>query len=432
MKKILIKISTSYVLIFSCFYIVLPPLLLAEEVTLISPIDKVIVYEDKVYIAGLISGKPGPEIVYCNNEKIMVKDKKILHQVPLSYGKNIITIEYQQKDQTKSNIYRRLLRLISFPDISAKNDWAKRSIEELATLGVITPYQNGKYQPDKGVERAELAATLVKIRRIPLPNMTDEFCADVSLNYWGTPYIAAALDKGLITLYPDQTFKPTHLLTKAEALGILLAFAGIAEPQTITSAPYEDVPIQDLQVKVMTATKRQGLLRESKKGNPNDIFTRAELAYALSKLPELIIKIDDLYDWDHYVLPTQSHMEASDGKPKLESIVITPNFMPSDLKTVGKIYLKISHPNGFTKITKVSLAAKALGWPENSQIFFYDDGKSYQDKIKNDGIYTTKIVIFNTVNPGLIKVPITIEDSYHHKVETELILNVVSNLNGTY
>jgi len=435
MKKnfLSLKIIYPFYIFFLCT--ILSPLLMAieNEITLIAPTDKIIIYEDKIYVAGLIVGKPGPEIIYCNHEKIEIKDKKILQQVPLSIGKNIIAIEYLQKDQTKINVYRRLLRLVSFPDL-LKYDWAKKSIEELATIGVITPYKNGKYQPEKGVERAELAATLVKIKKIPLPNITDEFCWDVSLNYWGAPYIAAALDKGLITLYPDQTFRPTHLLIKGEALEILLAFSGISveSQETVTVAPYEDVPLEHTYAKVIGIAKTKGLIRENKKGNPNDIFTRADLAYALAKLPELTAKIDDLYDWDHYVLPTQSQFEIFKGNPKLESVIITPNYIPSDLKTIGKIYLKISHPNGKNKITKVCLSAKSLGWPENSQVFFYDDGKSYQDKVKDDGIYTTQIIIFKSITPGIVKVPITIEDSYGHKLQTEIVLNIVSNINGTY
>jgi 6-phosphogluconolactonase (cycloisomerase 2 family) len=133
-----------------------------------------------------------------------------------------------QNDQTRAELLgcTRTANSSTFNDIS--NHWAEQYIEELYADCVIDGKNPLTFAPDQLVTRAEITkmvfnnfiANFDSVTLSPLP------FTDLDTNAWYIGYIQKAYDNGLITGYMDNTFKPNQLITRAEALKIILLGAG--------------------------------------------------------------------------------------------------------------------------------------------------------------------------------------------------------------
>lgn len=104
-----------------------------------------------------------------------------------------------------------------FSDINGH--WAEDAVLALMDQGVITGYPDGTYKPDREVTRAEFAKILSLAYDIQ-PKSASGF-SDVKASHWAAGYIGALSEKGIIQGYPDKTFKPNSKITRAEAVTML-------------------------------------------------------------------------------------------------------------------------------------------------------------------------------------------------------------------
>ena len=110
-----------------------------------------------------------------------------------------------------------------------KTHWANLCIEGMGAEGVMKGYLDKSFRPNGTMTRTEFAATMIKafpdaakVREAP------DF-ADVDANFWGKDAIANAYEKGFLTGYLDNTFKPAQPITRAQAIIV------IAKAQQFTS-----------------------------------------------------------------------------------------------------------------------------------------------------------------------------------------------------
>lgn len=99
------------------------------------------------------------------------------------------------------------------------SSWAKDAIESLVSSGVITGYPDGTFRPNSNITRAEFAkivATAFGYR----PTKDTEL-ADVRKNHWARPYIEALVENGIMQGYEDGTFRPKSPVTRAEVVAVL-------------------------------------------------------------------------------------------------------------------------------------------------------------------------------------------------------------------
>lgn len=87
---------------------------------------------------------------------------------------------------------------------------------------VISGYPDGTFQPDKPVNRAELAKFLLlaKGRNVNIKHNNGRF-PDVKEGEWYVRYIIDAADLGIISGYPSGNFKPAQTVNTAEFLKML-------------------------------------------------------------------------------------------------------------------------------------------------------------------------------------------------------------------
>jgi len=97
--------------------------------------------------------------------------------------------------------------------------WAEKAIRSFAQLRLAEGYPDGTFKPDRPITRAEFAALLDRVFRIAGGN------ASVALQdiegSWAKESIEKRASAGVISGYPDGTFRPDQTITRQEMVVIL-------------------------------------------------------------------------------------------------------------------------------------------------------------------------------------------------------------------
>ncbi|AGY57335.1 S-layer homology domain-containing protein [Gloeobacter kilaueensis] len=110
-----------------------------------------------------------------------------------------------------------------FNDVSGY--WAEPYVSGLADRNFIGGFPDGTFRPSAPITRAQFAAIAAKAFNLQGSGGNANF-NDVTRNYWAANAIAAVSDNGLVTGFPDGTFRPEERITRAQALVILTKALG--------------------------------------------------------------------------------------------------------------------------------------------------------------------------------------------------------------
>jgi hypothetical protein len=99
------------------------------------------------------------------------------------------------------------------------------AVNVLTELGVVSGYPDGTYKPDNIVTRAEMAVIVVRALGLADYATGVSSFSDMA-GHWSNPYVAYATSLGVIAGYPDGTFKPDATVTYDEAATMLVAALG--------------------------------------------------------------------------------------------------------------------------------------------------------------------------------------------------------------
>jgi hypothetical protein len=103
-----------------------------------------------------------------------------------------------------------------FPDVKPTH-WAAGFITLMKQEGFMQGDTGGTFRPDEPMTRAEAAAVFLRIAGMtPVLNPSSSSFKDVQPMSWAAGYIEAARQAGLLAGYPDNTFRPADLLSRAE------------------------------------------------------------------------------------------------------------------------------------------------------------------------------------------------------------------------
>ncbi|MDI6817682.1 MAG: S-layer homology domain-containing protein, partial [Actinomycetota bacterium] len=93
--------------------------------------------------------------------------------------------------------------------------WALGHIEKAKSLGFIDGYKDGSFRPNTGITRAEICKMVAYAKQYRLGESLNAF-PDCS-GHWAETYIATAKENGVVSGFPDGTFRPSANATRAEA-----------------------------------------------------------------------------------------------------------------------------------------------------------------------------------------------------------------------
>jgi polyhydroxybutyrate depolymerase len=98
----------------------------------------------------------------------------------------------------------------------------KEAVEYLQENNVMVGYGDGTFHPDQPINRAEFLKIVFKAKSETEPVGTHCF-ADVDAAAWYAPYVCAAARRGIVSGYPDGTYKPDRTINTAEAIKIMVS-----------------------------------------------------------------------------------------------------------------------------------------------------------------------------------------------------------------
>ena len=97
--------------------------------------------------------------------------------------------------------------------------WAKDAIVTMQESGFINGYADGTFRPEKGITRAELVTILNRMNQFYLEE--EIRFTDVESGDWYYKEVAKAVKSGAIKGYDDGTFKPNQFVTREQVAVIL-------------------------------------------------------------------------------------------------------------------------------------------------------------------------------------------------------------------
>ena len=112
----------------------------------------------------------------------------------------------------------------------ATDSWYNNAISTLSNMGIINGYEDGSFQPNASITRAEFTA--IATRFFDYTAEYDGAFNDVASGSWYADYVQAAVDMGLVDGYPDGGFHPNSYITRAEAVTIV--------NRVLNRVPHED------------------------------------------------------------------------------------------------------------------------------------------------------------------------------------------------
>lgn len=100
-----------------------------------------------------------------------------------------------------------------------KGHWAEGTINEWLDKGMVSGFPDGSFRPDQPVTRAEFITMVNKA--FEFTGTAEVTFSDVSSTDWFYNEVAKAIKEGYITGYEDGTFKPNNPISRQEAAAIL-------------------------------------------------------------------------------------------------------------------------------------------------------------------------------------------------------------------
>jgi len=158
--------------------------------------------------------------------------------------------------------------------------WAQTTIQSWVDNGLIKGYPDGTFKPDNNITRAEFI-TLVN-RAFEYTNTAPISFTDVNQNAWYASAIGVAVEAGYISGYPDGTMKPENPISREEAATIIMRIKNlVANPAAVSV--YTDassITWGKGEVGAVTAAK---IMQGYPDGSfmPRGLITRAETVIAL-------------------------------------------------------------------------------------------------------------------------------------------------------
>ncbi len=105
-----------------------------------------------------------------------------------------------------------------FPDVPASH-WGHAAIASVSEAGIMTGYPDGSFRPEKSVTRAEMATILARI--IEENYESGPSFSDVGKTHWAREEIIALAQSGVLEGYPDGSFRPENKINRGETAVIL-------------------------------------------------------------------------------------------------------------------------------------------------------------------------------------------------------------------
>ncbi|MGP4074868.1 S8 family serine peptidase [Halobacillus sp. K22] len=166
----------------------------------------------------------------------------------------------------------------TFPDVTGT--WAEPYVSYLSWENLMTGYPDGTFGFHDAITRAG-AATMIA-RELDLPLQEADF-PDVPSHHWGSEYIGALTEAGILSGYKDGTFQPNGTLTRAEMATLVVRAYELTGQ---SSSTFPDVKADSWAASYIDTLTANDVVKGFPDGTyrPNQAIKRSEFAVIMAKL----------------------------------------------------------------------------------------------------------------------------------------------------
>ena len=119
--------------------------------------------------------------------------------------------------------------VFAFNDV-IDEDYAEQA-NKMAAFGVFTGDANGNFNAEENITRAEMAVVIGRLMGLTTneananQNYASNF-SDVAAGEWYTGWVNLVAGRGIISGFPDGTFRPNEKVTQAQAVTMIVKALG--------------------------------------------------------------------------------------------------------------------------------------------------------------------------------------------------------------
>lgn len=173
----------------------------------------------------------------------------------------------------------------AYSDISDSSDHSK-AIAYLSEKGVISGYPDGTFRPDATVTRAEALKFILEGMKSPFEVDNVPF-KDVADNDWSFKYVSTSVKRSIVNGYKDGTFKGGNTINKAEFLKMLFTATGDNISSSVRDDPFLDVDKKEWFAKYFDYAKKKNILDSDLRAWPNTGMKRGDVAEAIYRVMKM-------------------------------------------------------------------------------------------------------------------------------------------------
>ncbi|MCM3038363.1 family 10 glycosylhydrolase [Paenibacillus motobuensis] len=173
---------------------------------------------------------------------------------------------------------------VTLSDISGH--WAEISIQQAVQQKWINGYNDGMFRPNQPVNREQFAVMLSRALKLEGSGTDVSFADADKIAAWARPHIARVLESSIINGYQDHTFRPNQQINRAEMAAMIVRALGI-EPDSKADLPFSDAnKIPAWASPYVAAAYHAGIIqgRSNQAFAPKENATRAEAVIMILRM----------------------------------------------------------------------------------------------------------------------------------------------------
>ncbi|MBS5594219.1 MAG: S-layer homology domain-containing protein [Clostridiales bacterium] len=178
------------------------------------------------------------------------------------------------------------------PEVKPESKLSNHDLNKAGHYSYLTGYPDGTFAPNKGMTRAEVASLFTRLLKDrPLKGQSYKAgLTDVYAGDWYADAVGYAVQKGIVSGYPDGSFKPNQAISRGEFAAIAARFADMTGDQ---HPAFSDLDPNHWSYQAIRQVAANGWLSGYPDGSfkPNQPITRAEVATVsnrmLNRTPDL-------------------------------------------------------------------------------------------------------------------------------------------------
>ncbi|MFD1991703.1 S-layer homology domain-containing protein, partial [Paenibacillus nicotianae] len=171
------------------------------------------------------------------------------------------------------------------------NSWANKDILKLMSLNIVQGDTAGSYNPQQAVNRYEMAVMLAKVLRLDIPTVSSaSIPTDNAMPAWAEPYVKAVSEQGIM-VGDNNGFNGTRSITREQLATMIGRMLPESTLSSTTSVTYKDAKkVSSWATQGVGKVNELGLMSgyPDQTFRPNQEVTREEMAAVLSKLVDIL------------------------------------------------------------------------------------------------------------------------------------------------